>query len=48
MVPAGVDQFWKVKKTTYAQGETKEAERAYEHARAVFRRIAEESGGQGD
>ena len=48
MVPAGVDQRRKVKKTTYAQGETKKAKRAYEHARAVYRRIAEESGGPGD
>jgi hypothetical protein len=44
----GVDQCGKVKQPTYAQSEAKEAERAYEHARAVYRRIAGESGGPGD
>jgi hypothetical protein len=46
--PRGVDQCWKVKQPTYAKGEAQEAERAYEHASAAYRRIAGGCGGPGD
>jgi len=39
----GVDQCWKSKKQFYADAEMAEAEAAYEHARATYRRIKQES-----
>lgn len=39
---AGVDQCWKSKQPTYAAAEQEEAKAAYNHARAVFRRLIRE------
>ena len=38
----GVDQCWAQKARFYAKKEKEEAERAYEHARQVYRRILTE------
>jgi hypothetical protein len=40
----GVDQCWKQKEQTYAEGERDEARRAYEHARVTYRQILSETG----
>lgn len=39
----GVDVCWDQKRRTYAAGELKDAEAAYEHARAAYRKILAES-----
>jgi hypothetical protein len=40
---AAVDQLWRVRAARIAPAERVDAERAYEEARAIYRRIAAES-----
>jgi hypothetical protein len=40
---AGLEQCWKSKEKTYKGPERAEAEAAYDHARAVYRQILEQS-----
>jgi hypothetical protein len=39
----GVDQCWKEKQRTYADAEMEEAQKAYDHARDIYRQILSES-----